>query len=74
MNAFKGLLSDSGVWRASHVGFKFSRLEVLPTSKLEELFIEEEVHSTLIDLNGDKALGPMASLLLFGSLVGSSSS
>ena len=56
VNTFKGLLSVSGVWRASLEGFKFSRLKVLPTSKLEEPFTEE-VHSTLLDLNGDKALG-----------------
>ena len=36
----------------------FSRLDALEASKLEEPFIEEEVHSSLLNLNGDKVLGP----------------
>ena len=57
VNAFEGLLSDPGVWRASPEGLEFSRLDALPASKLEEPFSEEEVHSALLDLNGDKAPG-----------------
>ena len=43
MNAFKGWLSDSSVWRASPEGLDFSRLVALAASKLEEPFTEEEV-------------------------------
>ena len=61
VNAFKGLLSDPGVWIAwiaSPEGLDFSRLDDLATTKLEKSFIEDEVHSALLDLNGDKALRP----------------
>ena len=58
MNAFKGLLSDLGTWRASPEGLDFSMLEVSAASKLEEPFTEEEVHAALLNLNGDKAPGP----------------
>ena len=55
---FKGLMSDPGVSRASLEGLDFSKLDALAASKLEEPFTEEEVHSVLLNLNGDKAPGP----------------
>ena len=58
VNAFKGLLSDLGVWRASLEGLDFSRLDDLAASKLEEPFTEEEVLAALLNLKGDKALRP----------------
>ena len=70
VNAFKVLLSDPGSWRASPEGLDFSRLEVSAASKLEEPFTEAEIHAALLNLNGDKAPGLMASLRHFGCLVG----
>ena len=58
VNAFKELLSDPGVWRASPKGLNFSKLEELEATRLELPFSKEEVHTALFDLNDDKALGP----------------
>ena len=58
VNAFKGLLSDPGIWRASPKGLDFSRLDDLAASMLEEPFTEEKVHVALLNLKGDKAPGP----------------
>ena len=58
VNAFKELLSDPGVWRASLEGLNFSKLEELEAARLELPFSKEEVHIALFDLNGDKAPRP----------------
>ena len=58
VNAFKELLFDPGVWRASLEGLNFSKLEELEAARLELPFSEEEVHTALFDLNDDKAPGP----------------
>ena len=55
MNAFKELFSDPGVWRVSLEGLNFSKLEELEAARLELPFSDEEVHTALFDLNGDKA-------------------
>ena len=58
VNAFKVLLSDPGSWRASPEGLDFSRLEASSATKLEEPFTEAEIHTALLNINGDKAPGP----------------
>ena len=57
MNAYKLMLIDPGGWRASPEGLLFSRLGDREASDLEVSFIEEEVLSVLLDLNGDRASG-----------------
>ena len=58
MNAYKIMLTDLVGWRASPEGLLFSRLGDREAPGLEVSFIEKEVFSALLDLNGDKALGP----------------
>ena len=65
VNAFKGLLSDPGIWRASPEGLDFSWLDDSAASKLEEPFTEEEVDATLLNLKGDKAPGPYGFIVAF---------
>ena len=58
VNAYNIMLTDPGGWRANPEGVLFSRLGDREASGLEVSFTEEEVFSALLDLNGDKALGP----------------
>ena len=58
MEAFKTLLSDTGEWRASLDWLSFQRIGEKEAARLELPFTEEEVFTTLNDLNGDKAPGP----------------
>ena len=45
MNAFKELLFDPSMWRASHEGLNFSKLKELEAARLKLPFSEEEVHT-----------------------------
>ena len=45
MNAFKELLSDPSMWRASRERLNFSKLEELEAARLKLIFSEEEVHT-----------------------------
>ena len=58
VEAFKTLLSDTGEWRASLDGLSFQRINEEEAARLELPYTEEEVFTTLNDLNGDKAPGP----------------
>ena len=58
VNAFKNLLFDPRDWRANPEGLDFSRLDELEAGRLELPFLVEEVYAALLQLNGDKALGP----------------
>ena len=54
MNAFQSLLFDIGEWRASLDGLSFTRTAESEAARLELPF-SKEVHTTLYELNGDKA-------------------
>ena len=57
VSAFKDILSDHEVWRSSHGGVNFLKLDDFEATSLEVSFTEE-VHVVLTDLNGDKAPRP----------------
>ena len=65
VSAFKDLLIDPGDWHPTLEGLNFDRIDVEETTRLEEVFTEEEVFSALSDLNGDKALSPNGFSLSF---------
>ena len=56
VNAYRELLSNPEVWRASPEGLNFNRIEGDEAANLEVPFIETEVKSALEELNGDKWL------------------
>ena len=65
VGAFKNLLTDLGEWHPSMDGLDFNRIDGEDAARLEEAFSEEEVFSTLSDLNEDKAPGPNGFSLSF---------
>ena len=65
VGAFKNLLIDPGEWHPSMEGLDFNRIDGEDAARLEEAFSEEEVFSTLSDLNEDKAPGPNGFSLSF---------
>ena len=58
VQAFQVLLSETREWRPIVNGLSFEVLGNQDAAYLEVLFSEEEVFTTLSDLNGDKAPGP----------------
>ena len=58
VDAFQTLLTYLGVWRAKLEGLVFSKIDESEAGSLELHFTEEEVWTTLSELNGEKALGP----------------
>ena len=58
MNAFQQLLSEEPSWRADIEGLHLQRLNLNEAEVLELPFTEKEIHSTLVEMNGDKAPGP----------------
>ena len=58
VHVFHHLLSKQGEWCLSIKNMSFNSLDVQDATKLEDLFVEEEVFVALFDLNGNKAPGP----------------
>ena len=57
VGAFHCLFSKSSGWRPSLAGLDFKQIEGEAATKLEYVFIVEEVFAAVSDLNGDNAPG-----------------
>lgn len=72
INAFQSFLTEQMEWRADIGGLPFNSLSEEEAGILEMPFRAEEVQIALNELNGDiRPRAQMASLLLFGTLLGS---
>ena len=69
-NAFHQLLSENSDWKADIEGLHLDLLSLQESESLELPFFEEEIRSTLMEMNGDKVAGWMTSQWHFGKLVG----
>ncbi|RVX13251.1 LINE-1 reverse transcriptase-like [Vitis vinifera] len=58
VNEFQKLLSEEQGWRADIEGLQFKQLSSREADGLEVPFSMEEIHSALMEMGGDKALGP----------------
>ena len=58
VNAFQQLLSEEPGWKADIEGLHLQSLNRNEAEVLELPFTEEEIHYALMEMNGDKALGP----------------
>ena len=70
VNEFKLLLSAAGGWKPNISEMSFERLEDVETARLEKSFSEQEVLEALKGFCGDKGLGLMVFLWLFGNFLG----
>eukprot|EP00261_Vitis_vinifera_P025806 XP_010658742.1 PREDICTED: uncharacterized protein LOC104881182 [Vitis vinifera] len=57
-NAFHQRLSEDGGWKADIEGIQLNRISQQEAKSLEIPFSENEIHSALMEMSGDKAPGP----------------
>ena len=57
VDAFQLLLTEDSEWKADIEGLNLNQISQQEADILELPFMEEEVHSTQMDINGDKAPG-----------------
>ena len=67
IDAFKNLLLAPSEWCPSLPDLSFNEIGIEDSSKLEEVFSEEEIWAAISGLNGDKAPGPDGFPLAFWS-------
>ncbi|KAL6339823.1 hypothetical protein AAG906_034911 [Vitis piasezkii] len=58
VNVFQQLLSEESGWKADIEGLHLSHLSSQEAGNLELPFSEDEIHSALLEMDGDKAPGP----------------
>ncbi|RVW16573.1 hypothetical protein CK203_069386 [Vitis vinifera] len=58
VDAFQRLLTEDSEWKADIGGLNLNQISQQEADTLERPFMEEEIHSALMDMRGDKALGP----------------
>ncbi|RVW23944.1 LINE-1 retrotransposable element ORF2 protein [Vitis vinifera] len=58
VNAFQHLLTENSDWKADIERLQLEQLNQQEAENLEYPFSEEEIHSALMEMNGDKAPGP----------------
>ncbi|RVX16087.1 LINE-1 reverse transcriptase-like [Vitis vinifera] len=58
VDAFQRLLTEDSEWKADIGGLNLNQISQQEADILELPFMEEEVHSALMDMNGDKAPRP----------------
>ena len=67
VDAFQNLLSASGSWRPILPEIALNEIRSEEATKLEEVFLEEEISTAISRLNNDKALSPDGFPLAFWS-------
>ena len=65
VEVFQQLLTEDSEWKADIGGLFLDQISQQEADTLELPFIEEEVHSALMDMNGDKAPGPDGFTVVF---------
>ena len=65
VNAFQHLLTENSDWKADIERLQLEQLNQQEAENLEYPFSEEEIHSALMEMNGDKAPGPDGFTMVF---------
>ena len=63
--AFQNLFSAHGGWSPSLPNMAFNEIGSKEADRLEEIFLNEEIWTTISGLNSDKASGPDGFLIAF---------